>query len=259
MTPSSVPVSQTAAGNYMGRQTTGRGAPIPVNPQTGQLDINALIGQMVDRRKTYVYDTLKLAPGTTVSNTPYRFFQTPIGQQDPYNGNVAKTELETNMRSTGMFNPPYDMIINNLGFLFLAGNRVFDIEQIVNLGWFEFKILEKTMWMGHLWRHPPGAGLTGFSTRTTEAVWNNGNPAPDKVWLFRDYKKYIPPLVNFSLTLNFPETYNTYYNSSLPNDVTTVLGSGIGGSLPTLSSTASGGNGIQIIAFMNGLSDGPVQ
>src|SRR5437868_3315231 len=98
------------AGTYLGKSTTGRGTPIPVDSR-GNLDINALIGQMVDRRKTYVYDTLKLPPGATVASTPYRFFQTPIGQPDPYNNNAVKTELETNMVSTGMFNPPYDMII----------------------------------------------------------------------------------------------------------------------------------------------------
>lgn len=253
------PTGSTQQNNsYMGKTTTGRGAPLPFTPQ-GQLDINALIGQMVDRRKTYVYDTLKLAPGATMASTPYRFFQNPIGQGDPYNGNITKTEMETNMRSAGMFNPPYDMIINNLGFFFVIGNRLFDIAQIMTLGWFEFKILEKTMWMGHLWRHPPGAGVTGISTQTAEASFQNGIPAPEYVWLFRDYKKYIPPLVNFSLTLNFPESYNTFYNSNLPAWVTNELGTGIGTSLPTLTTAANGGNGIQIIAFMNGLSDGPVQ
>lgn len=253
-----VPIAQTAAGNYFGRTTTGKGAPIPVNPNTGQIDINALIGQMVDRRKTYIYDTWTLAPGSTVTNTPINFFQTPIGQPDPYNGNVPKTPLETNMRSTGQFNPPYDMILFNLGFLFVIGNRLFDIAQIVNHGWFEFKILEKTMWMGHLWRHPPGAGFSGMSTQTTESTWNNGIPSPESIWPFGNYRKYIPPLVNFSCTLNFPETYNTMYNSSLPAWITATLGA-IGASLPTISTAGNGGNGIKLIAFMNGLSDGPVQ
>lgn len=251
--------SASAPGTYLGQSKTGRGSSIPVNPQTGQLDINALIGQMVDRRKTYYYDTLKIPAGGTVSSTPYNFFQVPLGGQDPYNGGVPKTSLETNMRSSGMFSPPYDCIINNLGFYFLAGNRLFDIEQIVNLGWMEFKILEKTMWSGHLWRHPPGAGLTGFSTQTSEAVWNNGVPSPDKVWVFGDYKKYIPPLVNFSLTLNFFESYNTFYNSVIPAAITTILGSGIGTSLATLSDLNHGGSGIQLVAILNGLSDGPVQ
>src|SRR5271157_2221332 len=132
------------AGTYLGAKSTGTGKPIPVNPQTGQLDINALIGQMVDRRKTYYYDTLKLAPGSTVNNTPYQFFANPIGTPDPYNGNIVKTDLETNMTSPRMFNPPYDCIVNNLGFYFAVGTRLFDMEQIMNFAWFEFKILEKT-------------------------------------------------------------------------------------------------------------------
>ena len=245
------------AGVYLGRSKTGSGNAMPVNPQTGQLDINALINQMVDRRKTYVYDTLKLAPGATVASTPYQFFKNPIGTADPYNGNITKTEVETNMQSAGQFNPPYDMILNNLGFLFAADNLLYDIEQIIKLGWFEFKILEKRMWSGHLWRHPPGAGLSGFTTRSGESVWNNGMPEPGAIWRFGDYMKYIPPMVNFSLTLNYPETLNNFYNSNLPANVVAVGTAGT--SLPTIQTAAQGGNGIQLIAFMNGLSDGPVQ
>lgn len=246
---------------YLGKTVNGKNQPLPFTP-TGALDINALIGQMVDRRKTYIYDTLKLAPGTTVANTPYRFFQTPLGQPDPYNGNQTKTELETNMTSAGFFNPPYDMVVNNLGFLFLGSPVLFDMQQIITLGWMEFKILEKRMWMGNLLRHPPGMGITGASTKTSESAWNNGFPKPEAVWHFGDYKKYIPPMVNFSLTLNFPESYNTFYNSTLPAEVTAKLitpGTITGAALPTILPAGAGGNGLTIVAFMNGLSDGPVQ
>lgn len=249
------------AGSYLGAKQTGAGQAIPTiqsGPMAGQLDINALINQMVDRRKTYIYDTLKLAPGATVATTPYQFYKNPIGQADPYNGTQIKTDVETNMTDTGKFNPPYDMILNNLGFLFNADARLFDIIQIVKMGWFEFKILEKRMWSGHLWRHPPGAGFSGYTTNSSEGVWNNGVPEPGAIWRFGDYMKYIPPMVGFSLTLNFPETYNTYYNSNLPADVTTNLGA-VGTSLPQITAAGGGGNGIQLIAFMNGLSDGPVQ
>lgn len=249
------------AGLYLGKNTTGNGRPIPLiqsGPSAGQIDINALIGQMVDRRKTYVYDTYKLAPAAIVPTSPIRFFQTPLGQPDPYNGNQVKTELETNMTSAGFFNPPYDMIVNNLGFLFLPGARLFDMQQIINMGWFEFKILEKRMWMGNVLRHPPGMGVTGMSTQTSESSWNNGIPAPEYVWHFGDYKKYIPPMVNFSLTLNFPETYNVFYNSNIPAEITATLGA-VGAQLPTMSPLGQGGNGLTIVAFMNGLSDGPVQ
>lgn len=255
------------SGTYLGKQAMGNGQPIPVTP-SGAVDINALIGQMVDRRKTYVYDTLTLVPGAVVTSTPYRFFQTPIGQPDPYNGSNVKTELDTNMRSTGFFNPPYDMIVNNLGFLFHPDNDLYDIEQVMNMGWFEFKILEKTMWMGHLWRHPPGAGINGFSAVSGQQVWNNGIPEPGAIWYFGDFKKYIPPMVNFSLTLNFPETYNLYYTgssagtaTSIPAVIATELAAAglTGTSLPAIKAQGRGGNGIKLIAFMNGLSDAPVQ
>ena len=245
-------------GTYLGQSKTGMGKPIPVTPQ-GNIDINALIAQMVDRRKKYFYDMLKLAPGATVSNTPYQFFQTPIGQQDPYNGNIAKTMLETNMRSAGMFNPPYDLIINNLGFKFQDGVRLYDMKLLCLMGWFEFKILEKTMWDGSMLRHPSGMGVLGYSTQSSESAWNNGIPGPGEIWWFGDYKKYIPPLVNFSLTLNFPESYNNFYNSLLPADVQFALGASTSNALPTLLTSGQGGNGVQLMSIMNGLSDGPVQ
>ena len=82
---------------YVGRQTAA-GNPIPIiqtGPQAGQIDINALIGQMVDRRKMYYYDTLKLAPGTVVQTQPYSLFKTPLGVSDPYNGTSAAAKTET--------------------------------------------------------------------------------------------------------------------------------------------------------------------
>jgi hypothetical protein len=250
-----------APGSYLGTKTTGQGNAIPIvqtGPLAGQIDINALIGQMVDRRKMYYYDTLKLAPGTTVQTQPYQFFQTYIGQSDPYNGTsaAAKTELETNMTDSGKFNPPYDLILFNLGFLFW-GNLA-DIKTICQLSFFEFKILEKRQFAGSMLRHPPGMGLYGFSTRTSEAWWNNGTPQPDAVWMLGDFKKYIPPSVKFSLTLNFPETYSNYYNTStnLPADINNQNVTAT--NLPTLLTQNQGGNGLVIQAILNGLSDGPV-
>ena len=245
-----------AGGSYLGATQTGAGKQIPVT-SSGALDINALVGQIVDRRKYYFYDTLKIAPGATVSSTPYMLFKNPIGAGDPYNGNITKTELETNMTDSGKFNPPYDLILNNIGFYFLVGNTLYDIQQIVNYAWFEFKILEKRMFMGHLWRHPAGAGITGLSTRTAQENFVNGTADPRAVYWFGDYKKYIPPLVNFSLTINFPETMNNYFNSSLP--ASQIAAGQSGSALPTLLSSAQGGNGIQLIVILNGLSDSPVQ
>ena len=249
--------AQTVYSSYR----TGSGQPVPMTqliaggPQVP--DINAIVGQMVDRGKWYYYDTLKIAPNTTVS-AQYRFFASAAGMPDPYNGNLAKTDVETNLPGQGgSFPPPYDLILNNLGFKFTEDVALYDIIQFVKYAWFEFKILEKTFFKGHLWRHPPGSGVTGFSTKGNQAVWQLGIPAPNAVYSFGDWAKYIAPQMTFSLTINFPETLNTFTNSTLGADATAAGQSGT--ALPTTLSTSQGGNGVTLIAFMNGLTDRAVQ
>jgi hypothetical protein len=159
----------------------GQGTAIPVNPSTGDIDINALVGQLVDQRKDYVYDTKTLPPGYVFTGTPLRFFQVPIGQQDPDNGNIVKTEQETNMRSQGQFSPPYDFIMNNLGFYVAVGAELFDIATIFNYSRFEFKILQKIQFQGHLQRHPAGMGISGMSVQTGQQNWVNGIADPKSI------------------------------------------------------------------------------
>lgn len=250
----------------------GQGTQIPMTSNAaGQptIDINALVGQLVDQRKDYVYDTLTLAPGATVTSQPYRLFQVPIGQPDPYNGNQTKTEIETNMRSQGQFSAPYDFILNNLGFYFVVGTDVFDIGTICNMSWFEFKILQKQQFMGRLERHPPGMGISGMTTASSQQNWLNGIADPKAIWWFGDWKKYIPPLTNFSLNIQFTETYGQFYNAtsttstSLPASVKAkIFDSGAASavtSLPTLLPQSIGGNGVKLVVIMNGISNGPVQ
>lgn len=256
---------------YLGKERMGQGTPIPMmnTPQGQVIDINALVGQLVDQRKDYVYDTLNFAPGTTVASQPYRMFQVPIGGTDPYNNNATKTELETNMRSAGQFSAPYDFILNNLGFYILAGADIFDISTLFNTGWFEFKILQKQQFMGHFQRHPSGMGITGMTTKDAQQNWLNGLADPKAIWWFGDWKKYIPPLTNFSLNIQFPETYAQLYNAAavtsinLPANIrakifdTTLLSATT--SLPTFLSQSLGGNGLKLLCIMNGISNGPVQ
>ena len=193
----------------------------------------------------------------------------PIGQQDPDNGNIVKTELETNMRSNGQFSAPYDFIMNNLGFYVAVGADLFDIATLFNSTWFEFKILQKQMFMGHLQRHPSGMGISGMSTDTKQQNWINGLPDPKAIWWFGDWRKYIPPLVSFTLNLYGNESYQNMYNAStttstnLPANILAKLFTpGIVSAvsaLPTLLPASVGGNGIKLIAIMNGVSNSPVQ
>lgn len=236
-------------------------AGISVTP-TSNADINALLGGIVDRKKWYWYDTLKLAPGAQTVTTPYNWFATPVGQADPYNASAIKTFLETNIVGQGgQFSSPYDMVLTNLGFLFAFDNILYDITLIQKYGYFEFKILEKTFFKGHLWRHPPGAGMTGYSTQTAESVWNNGVADPGAIYYFGQWSKYIPPLTTFSLSLQFFETVGVAMSGTNGGTLgaSAVAKGQSGSALPTLQTASQGGNGIWLIAFMNGLSDGPVQ
>jgi hypothetical protein len=225
-------------------------------------DINALLGGIVDRKKWYWYDTLKFAPGAQTVTTPYSWFATAQGQSDPYNNNAIKTFLETNIVGQGgQFSSPYDMVMTNLGFYFTPDAKLYDITQILKYGYFEFKILEKTFFKGHLWRHPPGAGLSGATSQTTESVWNNGVPDPGAIYYFGQWSKYIPPLTTFSLTLTFFESVGVATSGTAGGTLpaSAVAAGQSGSNQPTLLTQGQGGNGLFLIAFMNGLSDGPVQ
>ena len=229
-----------------------------VNPP----DINALLGGVVDRKKWYWYDTLKFVAGAQTATTPYSFFATPQGQPDPYNASSVKTPLETNLTGQGgQFSSPYDLVLTNLMFKFSEDMRLYDIVQIVKYGYFEFKILEKTFFKGHLWRHPAGAGFTGMSTQTSESVWNNGVPDPAAIYYFGQWSKYIPPLTTFGLTLQFFESVGVAAAGSTGGTLpaTAVAYGQSGSNLPTFATQAQAGNGVWLVAGMNGLSDGPVQ
>lgn len=229
-----------------------------VNPP----DINALLGGIVDRKKWYWYDTLKFVSGATVVQTPYEFFQNPVGKADPYNASATKTFLETNITGQGgQFSSPYDMVLTNLGFLFASDCTLYDITQIVKYGYFEFRILEKKFFKGHLWRHPPGGGISGATSQNAESAWNNGIPDPGAIYYFGQWSKYIPPLTEFGMNITFFETVGVAVsgtNGGTLGASPTFYGQS-GSALPTLRTNGQGGNGIWLIGFMNGLSDGPVQ
>jgi hypothetical protein len=236
-------------------------AGVSVNAQSVP-DINALLGGVVDRKKWYWYDTLKFPPGYQTVTGEYNFFTQAVGQADLYNANATKTLLETNLTGQGgQFSSPYDMVLTNLMFKFAEDNRIYDINQIVKYGYFKFSILEKTFFKGHLWRHPAGAGFTGMSTQSNESVWNNGVPDPAAIYYFGQWSKYIPPLTTFNLTLQFFETVGVAISGTNGGTLTaaaTAAGQS-GSSLPTLLTNQQQGNGVWLIAGMNGLSDGPVQ
>jgi hypothetical protein len=217
------------------------GKAVPVDAQ-GRPDINAILGGYVDRGIWTYYYTIKIGAGSTVG-TQYSFFGASIGQTDPYNTSSTLTKLETNIPNANFFNPPRDLILDQLGFVFSYDTRVADMTSLLKNSYFEFKIDEKIFFEGGMDLHPPGVGLTGMSTQTTESAWNIGTASPTAVVKFGNFSKYIAPMQRYSLILYFPET------------TPTTLASGSAGG----TGTGTTATGLWLRAFMKGLTDRAVQ
>jgi hypothetical protein len=247
---------------YAGKFIAGdMGRPVPTFAN-GALDVNSLIANMVDRTPWQWYDTLKLAPGATVVNS-YTLFAQPKGQPDQYNGNQTKTFVETNMTNGAMFTAPHDLLLQRIGFEFLGDTRLYDIQQIMKFGYFELNIDEKVFYRAPLQYHPAGVGISGTSTQTGESAWVNGTPMPQATRGFGNYSRYIPPLMNFGVTIYFPETVgaatNTAAGATTNLSAAQIAEGQTAAALPILMTQARGGSGIWLKVMLDGLTDRPVQ
>ena len=236
---------------------TGSGTPVPVNPNTGQVNLNALMNAMVSRDIWSYYDTLKIAPATTYQSS-YQMFNYISGQVDPYaiTANQVKTRVETNMPSPASngFSSPRDLIMDQLGFYFLPGgcglansgpgtfSNIADLQSFCQYSYFEFKIIDKVFIEGFLELNPPGVGFTGVSTAQTQSVFTLGIVNPHAVnQLGANFAKYLAPQLQWSLTLFLPPQ------------------SGPAGAALTSLTQAAGGNGFWLKVFLKGLTDRAVQ
>ena len=249
-------------GMYANANIAGdRNRPVPVTA-SGALDVNALIGMMVDRCPWQWYDTLKLAPGATVVQS-YTLFQVAKGQQDPYNGQQVKSFVETNMTTGSMFTAPHDLLLQRIGFEFFPDTRLYDIEQFLKFSYFELTIDEKPFFRAPLQIHPSGTGLSGATSQTGESSWVNGTPNPYATRSFGQFSRYIPPLMNFAVTIYFPEQLtvatNTAAGATTNLSAQQVANSQVAASLPTLLTQSQGGNGLWLKVYLDGLTDRPVQ
>lgn len=154
----------------------------PFNPKlplkkNGQIDINALIGQMVDRNTAAVFDRIRFSRG--IEWRRLNFFQVPVGLICPYSGK-PKGSSDTNMRGAGMFDPPYDLIVKRIGFVLVSESFQKRLNAHAD---FEFRILQKVFREGPL-------------------IFKDGVAFYD---FEKGFEKYIPPLTNFELSVNLNE------------------------------------------------------
>lgn len=162
---------------------------------------NSIMEGWVDRGPWQYYDTVIGAAGTALAAS-YSMFSIAVGQFNPAT-NLPQTKLNTNMVRGNQFAPPRCLLLFSLGIYFSSAMLKSDIDLIMDNCLIEFKIDEKTFHEGPMYNYPGGAGLTGVSTNNGESVYTNGVPTPFGSRRYDEWSKYIAPLQQFSLNVNF--------------------------------------------------------
>jgi len=201
-------------------------------PTPAPVDINSVVGGLVDRRPWQYWDTFRwnLASPVIALPTEVALFTVPINQLDIYT-QLRKTKLDTNMTASGQFTAPDCLILQQIGIYLCEGNQKVAIDQFFENCYMEFRINQKIFWEGQPWQFPAGVGYMGHAAvaNTTDQFWTNGFPAPQATRRAGKFSKYIAPLQPFSLKFIFP------------------------GTPPTIATN------LKLVVFLDGLSDTSVQ
>jgi len=222
--------------------------------QSGQapaLDLNTILGTMVDRGIWPYYDTqyLQLSAGSGTLNASYTFFAQQNGATDQVTG-VGRTFTQTNMISQGNnngFGATRCFILMAFGFRFPSFMSKANVDAIIETANFTFQINEKPFFQGRMEDWPGGAGLMGVSAVSGEETWTLGLPVPEAMRRFTlKYAKYIAPTIPFYFTVSFPQQPTLTF----PN-----IPSGVGITNPNNSATC-----VPFLRVMlDGLTDRAVQ
>ena len=208
--------------------------PFPTMQQvaSGSVDLNTILGSMVDRGIWPYYDTAYVALTTsTLSaalNSTYQFFTVPNAGVDPI-FSAAKNFCQTNMISSGSsngFGATRCFILESFGFRFPSFLNKASVDSIIECANFTFQIAEKPFFQGRLEDWPGGAGLMGVTTQTGEETWTLGLPIPQAMRRFGlKFSKYIAPQIPFYFTVSFPTAPTLTLTAAAPSGVGIVVGS----------------------------------
>lgn len=168
-------------------------------PHAGQLDINALLPNLVDRHREGLYDRVRLPEGVATPRV-ISCFQDGIGSTS---GGKCRDWADTNLYGNGQLNAPYDAIVSRFLMVFQPqGSRSDEHVFLWNYIW-EFSMLQKV-----LQRH----SLLEFSVKgnirdvirdfgTEECKGKLERFAVPYAYNLCDLSRYIPPLVSFKVAL----------------------------------------------------------
>ena len=183
----------------------------PAGPKP--LDINALLGQIVDRRRDALYDRVRLRCGQWMPcNIP--LFCVPVGQPDPLNMPHLKYFNDTNMVIAGMLPVPHDMIISKHLLLFQPTTSEVDRNRFVeSYGW-RFGIMQKIFAQQPglvaaaqgevaevMENFGKGSWLDDHGPRENDSASLISRVAKGLTYDLGDFSRYLPPQCSFYFLL----------------------------------------------------------
>jgi hypothetical protein len=188
--------------------------------EPAKLDVGTVLKGMVDRRRDALYDRVQLPAGAFMPSLA-TCFQVPVGCEDPWKVHVPnasrstiKTFMDTNMMAYGQLNPPHDFIVQRVLFLFQPSTSQRDRNALLAAYQWDFKIMEKVMNREPVLVSAAVGKPENIVQNFGKGSWlddkgDRENDSTSKIeklgvgicWDLGDHAKYLPPLVNFRVTL----------------------------------------------------------
>ena len=167
----------------------------------------------MDVQHTPLFDTVTIAAGAAANETTASWF-TNVG---PASG---KTLAQTNLRNNSELPSPQAFSIFSFRLRWSPNILLADLISILNGFALDFTLGDKSYQLAPLWYFPAGGGIDGFTTRTTESVYTNGNPTREAI-----HKLAIPIVIENQMT----------FFANLRGNAFTLAAAGAGGTGLTLT------------------------
>jgi hypothetical protein len=142
----------------------------------------------LDVQDTPLYDTVTYAASASVTQQNSRLF-TNVGTAS------GKTIAQTNLDTPGKLNAPEAFSVFGNSLYWDSTILRADLNSILQSFVYEFYMLTKYYQRAPLWHFTAGAGIAGYTTRTSESFYTNGNPDRNSM-----HKLAIPLIISNQLS-----------------------------------------------------------
>lgn len=192
---------------------------------TDAFQSDVFVRNKMDVQHEPIYDTVTIAAAGAVNSTTTALF-TNVGPA------AGKTLADTNLTRAGELPSPEAFSIMAFRIYWNSDILRADLNTLLTNFAFQFVLGQKPYNTGPLWYYTAGAGIDGFTTRTSESAYTNGLPSREAI-----RHLHIPIVIENTLG----------FSASLQ------------GTAFNLAAGAAGGTGLRLTCLLDGLHARGVQ